>query len=148
MKKNGRHNNIIQERLKAILALIKDGKDVFALEREVAFLALDAIEALRKKEITFQKAHVPFVKIEYAIDQKLNARLSEEAKDLLNEAIILDEIGTPHGPDMNLLITLATKLVSGSKQLLQAEARSFALSPTGKEVLEQQQKINHHAGSL
>lgn len=132
MKKKGLHKDTIQERTKEILALAKNAKDVRALEHELAFLALDIIEALWRHEITFKQSHVPFVTIGYAFDQKLSAKLSKEARDLLNEGIVLDEVDTPHGPDINLLTTLATKIVGRGKHFTQAQIKSLVTSAASK----------------
>lgn len=135
MRENGIYKNIIHERLKAILALIKEGKNTLSIEREAAFLVLDTMEAIEKKEVTLVEAHEPFVKIEYALDQKLSSALSEDARELLSEAILLDEVGAPHGPNMNLLVTLATKIVGRTRHFSQSGIKSFAARHTAAQTL-------------
>ena len=112
MKKNNLHNQIIKNRLAFILELIKEGKDIERIERETALLALDVIDGLRKKETSLKDGCNCFRKITYAIDLKTSNRMSEEFKDLMNEVLILDEIGAKYGPDIELLIKLATKILN------------------------------------
>ncbi|MEK7537103.1 MAG: hypothetical protein AAB584_01525 [Patescibacteria group bacterium] len=112
MKKNNLHNQIIQKRLRLILNLIKEGKDTAGIERETALLVLDVIDALQKGKTPLKDGCNCFIKIEYALDKKIRDQLSEEFEDLLNEMIILDEIGTKFGPDLSLIIKLATKILA------------------------------------
>ena len=106
------HNQIIHKRLALILQLIKEERDVVRIEREAAWLVLDVIGGLVKKEISLHEGCHCFIQIEYALDQKIRDRFSQEFEDILNEAIILDEATTKHGPDIELLIALATKIVT------------------------------------
>ena len=82
------------------------------IEKETALLVLDVLDFLQKKHISLKDGYNCFIKIEYALNQKIRERLSEDFRDMLNEAIILDEIGTKFGPDLKLLMKLATKVLT------------------------------------
>ena len=128
MKKNNLYNQIIQKRLRLILNLIKKGKDIIGIEKETAFLVLDVIDFIQKREISLKGGCNCFLKVEFALDKKIRDRLSEEFEDLLNEAIILDEIGTKFGPDLNLLLELATKIIT--KKNILKEVSKFKTQTT------------------
>jgi len=128
MRKNNLHNQIIQKRLRLILNLIKEGKDTASIETETSLMVLDIIEALQKEKVSLKEGCNCFIKIEYALDQKIRERLSEEFEDLLNEAITLDEVGTKFGPDLTLIIRLATKILI--KEGVSKKISNLKTSPT------------------
>lgn len=109
------HNQIIHNRLALILQLIKEGKDIIRIERETAFLVLDMIDGIAKKEIPLKEGCYCFTQIEYALDQKIREKLTKEFEDMVNEALILDEVNTKHGPDIELLVGLATNILTRKK---------------------------------
>jgi len=115
MKKNNLHNKIIENRVEFILDLIKGGKDIERIERETALLAIDVIDGLKKKEAPMKQACNCFRRIIYAIDYKTDNQLSNEFQDLMHEALILDELNTKYGPDLDLLIEAATKILTRKK---------------------------------
>lgn len=105
------HNQIIHKRLALILQLIKEGRDIARIERETAFLVLDTIDGITTKEIPLKEGCHCFTQIEYALDQKIRNRFSKEFEDMINEGLLLDEINTKYGPDIELLVGLATKMI-------------------------------------
>lgn len=109
------HNQIIQKRLVLILRLIKENKDSNRIEREAAFLVLDTIDGIVKKEIPLKEACHCFARIEYALNQNIRDQLSQEFEDMLNEGLLLDEINTKYGPDVQLLVSIATKILTKEK---------------------------------
>lgn len=111
MAKIGLHNLIIQNRVRFILELVKKGKDLVRLEREFALLVLEILDALQKSEIALKDGCNCFTKIVYAINLKTHQKLSEDFTDLMNEALILDELGTKYGPNIPLLVKLAMKIL-------------------------------------
>lgn len=115
---------IVNNRQKAILGLIKEGKDLHKIEREVALLALDMLEALGTKALSLEEGTKNFLKIEYALRLDMEYKLSEEFRDLLNEVLLLDEIGTPYGPDLMLIRTLATKILKSDEGSGRLEQRN------------------------
>ena len=106
------HNQIIHKRLALILQLIKEGVDMTRIERETAILVLEVIDGLTKNEIRIKEGCHCFIKIEYALDQKMHGELSPEYEDMMNEAMLLDETNKTHGPDVPLLLKLATNIIT------------------------------------
>jgi hypothetical protein len=56
------------------------------------------------------------MEIEAALDVKTRRRLSEEFRDLLNEAAVLDDAGTPYGPDMARIRSLIAKILKRDEE--------------------------------
>lgn len=115
---------LIENRLKVILDLIKQ-KNLLRIEKEVALLVLDIIDALQTKSLPLKQAGKCFIKIEYALNQEVRTKLSEDFKDLLNEGIILDELGKPNGADPTLMLTLATKILNKDRALSQSKIKTL-----------------------
>jgi len=105
------YHQIIQTRLKVILGLIKEEKEISQLEREMAFFALDIFNALQEKSLSPKEGSKFFLKVLYALRYEIDSKLSEECHDLINEGILLDEVGTPYGPDLNLIYNSARKIL-------------------------------------
>lgn len=111
MKENNFYREIIKNRKKAVLAHIQTGKEFLKLERETALLALDILDAFDAKSFTIDEGYKCFVEIEAALNLKTRKRLSEEMRELLNEAIVLDETGTKYGPDLVFMRSLIAKIL-------------------------------------
>ncbi|MFY9462622.1 MAG: hypothetical protein WAP52_00350 [Candidatus Sungiibacteriota bacterium] len=123
MRKNNFYHKIVQSRADAIVALIKMKEDTARIEREIALLALDTIYALRTKSISTKEGCRCFVMIQYALTRAMSAKLSEEARDLLNEGILLEEAGTPYGSDIALMLRLASGILERDRRLYVAKAK-------------------------
>lgn len=119
------YQQIIHNRHKAILDLIKTGKDVSKIETETALLVLDTINALQAKAISLKESCKCFIKIDYSLNRGLEDKFSEDFQDLLNEAILLDEVGTTYGPDLNQIIKLATKILNRPNQLSESKIKGL-----------------------
>lgn len=125
---------IIENRLKELLALVKEAEQVDLIEREIALLAMDIILTLKKNEGLLKHGCNCFRKIDFAINGNLRKKLSNETRDLLNEMIILDELGENYGPDLNLVVELTkktldkqnTKLVKDIQKIVQLGIESRA----------------------
>jgi|GEM_PF-4755676 len=115
MKPGNFYQKIVENRLKVILGLIKEKKDIHLIEREIALLSLDIIAALQTRSLSLSQSCKCFRKIDYSLDLKLRDQFSEELRDLLLEGILLDELGTPYGPDINLIYLIATKILEKEK---------------------------------
>jgi len=105
------HHQIIQTRLKVILGLIKEEKEISQLEREMAFFTLDILNALQEKFLSPKDGSKFFLKVQYALRYEIEPKLSDECCDLINEGMLLDEVDTPYGPDLNLIYKSATKIL-------------------------------------
>ena len=116
---------IIEGRMKELLNLIKKGAQVNLIERELALLALDVILAMKQEKGFHKFACNCFLKIDFSIIGTVRKKLSEEARDLLNEMIILDELGEEYGPDLNLIINLTKKIVEKQQSKLVSDARKL-----------------------
>lgn len=111
------YKQIIHSRQQAILEMIKRGKDIPKIEREMALLVLDTVNVLPTESLSLKEGCKCFIQIDYAINQELENKFSEEFRDLLNEAMLLDEIGTNHGPDLNRIVELAKKILNRPNRL-------------------------------
>lgn len=105
------YRNIIENRSKAVLALVAADRDTSRIERELALLILDILGAVQTKALTFRQGKNYVAKIAYAMRTDTEEHLSEEARDLLNEMIILDEAGTAYGPDFAFVRGLVVKIL-------------------------------------
>lgn len=119
------YHTILDNRVQAVLRLIKQGNDVPALEREVALLAIDTMSALQAKHLSLKESCKCFVKIEYALRLDLEEKTSEEFQDLLAEAILLDEVGTKYGPDLARVQELAMTILNRDKALSEPKLRTL-----------------------
>ena len=119
------YQKIIHNRHKAILELIKKGKDIAKIERETALLVLDTINALQAKALSLKQGCKCFIKIDYSLNRDLENKFSEDFQDLLNEAILLDEVGTDYGPDLNGITKLAKKILNRPSQLSEAKIKGL-----------------------
>lgn len=126
MKRNLYHH-IIQDRQKVILDSMRK-KDLGRIERELALLVLDILHALQIKSISLQDSCRCFRRVGYSLDPKVEARLSEEVQDLINEGMILDEIGTRYGPNVATMFALATDILQKDKKFFQSKTRISAIS--------------------
>lgn len=120
------YHPILDNRLQAVLLLIRRGNDVSALEREVALLVIDTINALQAKSLSLKEGCKCFVKIEYELRLDLEEKTSEEFQDLLAEAILLDEVGTAYGPDLARVQELAMNILNRDKALSGPKLKAFA----------------------
>ena len=104
---------VIEERKKALLALFKKGgTDVHLIERELALLAIDVVLALQNKE-SANAGSRHFREIEFAMSGTVRKKLSAETRELLNEMLILDELGDKYGPNLTLVFDTAQKIIGG-----------------------------------
>lgn len=120
------YRTIIQNRQKALLVLAGEGKDISRIERELALLALDVLDAMQKKALTLREGGKYFVKVMYALKTDTEGRLSGEARDLLNETMIMDEVGTAYGPDLTVVRTLITKILQRDEAESLPQLKKFA----------------------
>lgn len=112
MRKGNFSRTIIRTRVKAILDLVRGGKDVPRIEREIALLTLDIFGALKAGILPKKEGCRCFRKIDYALAQTLRAKMSKDFCDLLNEGILLDEIKGSYGPSMEDIFTPALKILN------------------------------------
>lgn len=125
MKSKNLYEQIIDKRHKAILTLIKNGKDLKRIERETALLVFDVLGALQIKSISLKAGCGCFVSIDHSLGLGIRERLSEDFHDLLMEAELLDEAGTKYGPDITLLRALATRILQRDQEASQLQLREF-----------------------
>ncbi len=118
MKKNNLQRKLIHSRLEEILGLIKKGNNVIRIETAVALLLIDVLHTIQTKSLTLKEGCGCFIKIDYALEEKIRKKMSEEFRDLLNEAILLDEVGTAYGPDLNKIQKLAVQVLSKNQVVL------------------------------
>jgi len=116
MKGSNFYTEIIKNRKKAALAHIRTGRNLPELEREMALLVLDILDALEAKSFTVTEGCKCFMEIEAVLDVKTRRRLSEEFRDLLNEAVVLDDMGTPYGPDLVRMRSLIAKILKRDEE--------------------------------
>lgn len=119
------YHTIITSRLKGILALLKKGNQTMTIEREVATLALDVLEAMPQRFISPKEGGKYFIQIDYALSPKREEKMSEAFRDLINEAILLDEAGTAYGPDLALMRSLAGKILARDEATDRQQLRKF-----------------------
>ena len=93
--------------MKLIHAHLSQRAPTRLLEREVALLLLDVLEALRNKAITVKEASRYFVRIAYKIDLKMNRKLSDDFQQMHADAMLLDELKKKYGPSLKELKRLA-----------------------------------------
>lgn len=117
---------IIAGRLKELLALVREAVQVNLIERELALLAIDLILALKKDKGLAKVGCQCFLKIDFAISGALRKKLSQETRDLMNEMIILDELGDTYGPDLNRAVNAAKKILEKQNGKLISDARELA----------------------
>lgn len=125
MKENNLQQLGIENRKKAVLELVESGKEPLRIERAAALLVLDILDALQTKAITLKEGCKCFVDLEATLDYKTRKRLSEEFRDLLNEAILLDEVGAPYGPDLTLMRSLVAKILQRDEAASRPQLRKF-----------------------
>lgn len=102
---------IVEGRTKELLALVKEGTQVNLIERELALLAVDILLALKKERGLAKAGCQCFLKIDLAMSGTLRKKLSEETRDLINEMIILDELGDKYGPELAIIVEAAKKIL-------------------------------------
>ena len=102
---------IIKNRLQLILRLIRRQEQLERVERELALLALDTLQLQGDRRALIAHGCHCFKKISYALDQAAHDRLSDEALDLLNEGLVLDEVGTKHGANLKLITQRASEII-------------------------------------
>lgn len=125
MKK--RTKEILEERKRTLLALIKERDSAEHVERELALLAIDVVLALRMEKLAKAGCHC-FREIEFAMSGTLRKKLSEETRDLINEMLILDELDKKHGPDLGLAFDLAQRIISKQGNRILAGVSSLPVS--------------------
>ena len=125
---NKLHKQIIHKRQEAILDLIEQRKDIPRIERELALLVLDVIDAVTRKSLSLKEGCGCFTAIDYAIDKKLRADFSQDFFELLNEAVILDEAGTRYGPNLELMTKLAQDILKRDAELKKSKIKNFVAS--------------------
>ena len=116
---------LIRNRQEILLDLIKRDAEPLRIERELALLILDVIDALETKSLSLKEGGQSFIKIVAALRLDTEARLSEEFRDLLNEAILLNELGTPYGPDLAFMRSLATKILQRDEVVNRPQLKKF-----------------------
>lgn len=125
---------IIEGRLKELLALIKEVDQVNLIEREIALLTIDIVLTLKKNRGLLKSGCNCFRKIDFAINGTLRKKLSNETRDLLNEMIILNELGDKYGPDLNLIVDLAKKILERQNFKFIKDAQKLAEAHIGRNV--------------
>lgn len=123
MTKQDLNHQIIHNRREMILELIKLGSDPARIEREAALLALDTIDGLSKRSV--KEACDCFIAIDYALDKKTRDKFSQEFLDLLNEGIILEEVGAKHGPNLDLMLKLAQNILKRDSESKRLRIKNF-----------------------
>lgn len=102
---------LLKNRLGLILQLSKGRGDRQQLERELALLAFDLLQFNQNRNLLKREGCNCFKKIIISLGESLHGQLSEEALDVINEGLLLDEIGTKHGPDVELFQRQATRII-------------------------------------
>ena len=117
----------IEERKNTLLAFIKQGARVALIEREIALLAFDIVLALPTEKLAKVGSRY-FREIDFALTGTLRKKLSEETRDLINEMLVLDELGETHGPNLTLAFDMAQKIVGGQGSRMVANIKSSQLT--------------------
>lgn len=125
---------IIEGRLKELLALIKEATQINLIEREVALLAMDITLTLKRDGKLLEYGCNCFQKIDLAISGTLRKKLSNETRDLLNEMIILDELGKNYGPDLALIIQLTKKILDKQNTKFIKDVQKLAEAGIGNRI--------------
>ena len=111
MSGNNVQRKDIQNRKESVLNLIRAEVEPVRVERAFALLILEILDALQRKTITLRTASKLSVEIEVDLVSEINKRLSDEFHDLVHDAIIIDEIGTPYGPDLIVMRSIIAKIL-------------------------------------
>lgn len=127
-------SKIIEGRLKELLVLIKEAVQINLIEREMALLAMDIILALKKNKGLLKNGCNCFRKVDFAISGTLRKKLSNETRDLLNEMIILDELGENYGPDLNLIVELTKKILEKQNTKFIKDIQKLAEASSGSMI--------------
>lgn len=117
----------IEERKNTLLAFIKKGAQTALIEREIALLAFDIVLALQTEKLAKVGSRY-FREIDFALTGTLRKKLSEETRDLINEMLVLDELGETHGPNLTLAFDMAQKIVGGQGSRMAASMKSLQLT--------------------
>lgn len=115
----------IEERKNTLLAFIKKGARTALIEREIALLAFDIVLALPTEKLAKEGSRY-FREIDFALTGTMRKKISEETRDLINEMLVLDELGKTHGPNLTLAFDMAQRIVGGQGSRL---AANMKLSP-------------------
>lgn len=117
----------IEERKNTLLAFIKKGARTPLIEREIALLAFDIVLALPTEKLAKEGSRY-FREIDFALTGTMRKKLSEETRDLINEMLVLDELGETHGPNLTLAFDMAQKIVGGQGSRMVAGIKSPQLA--------------------
>lgn len=117
----------ITERKNTLLAFVKKGANLALIEREIALLAFDIVLALQTEKLAKVGSRY-FREIDFALTGTLRKKLSEETRDLINEMLVLDELGETHGPNVALAFDMAQKIVGGQGSRMAAHIKSSPLT--------------------
>ena len=117
----------IEERKNTLLAFIKQGARVALIEREIALLAFDIVLALPTEKLAKVGSRY-FREIDFALTGTMRKKLSEETRELINEMLVLDELGETHGPNLTLAFDMAQKIVGGQGSRMVANIKSSQLT--------------------
>lgn len=117
---------IIEGRVKELLTLVKEGTQVSLIERELALLVIDMILALKNETGSLKFGCKCFRRVDLAVTGSLRKKLSEAARELLSEMVILDEVGSKYGPDLNVIVSLAKRITEKQNLRFISDARKFA----------------------
>lgn len=127
------NHRLIHNRLEGVFALIKTAKDIPRIEREIALLAFDIMESLQRKYLSLKEGCGCFTKIAHAINQRLGKKLSEEVKDLINEGLLLDEVGKAYGPNLDRFLDLAKKILHRDETARKSKLNTFISAVRSKQ---------------
>ena len=116
-----------EERKNTLLAFIKNGARTPLIEREIALLAFDIVLALPTEKLAREGSRY-FREIDFALTGTMRKRLSEETRDLINEMLVLNELGKTHGPSLTLAFDMAQKIVGGQGSRMVASIKSPPLT--------------------
>lgn len=117
----------IEERKNTLLTFIKKGARTALIEREIALLTFDIVLALQTEKLAKVGSRY-FREIDFALTGTMRKKLSEETRDLINEMLVLDELGEAHGPNLTLAFDMAQKIVGGQGHRMAASIKSSSLT--------------------
>lgn len=116
----------IAERKNTLLAFIKKGARIALIEREITLLAFDIVLALQTENLAKEGSRC-FREIDFALTGTMRKKMSEETRDLINEMLVLDELGETHGTNLTLAFDMAQKIVGGQGHRMAASMKPSPL---------------------
>ncbi|MDD5681366.1 MAG: hypothetical protein PHI59_09035 [Candidatus Omnitrophica bacterium] len=98
-----------------IADLVKASKIKFA-EKKIALLALDMLSKIGDNTVSPKEANAYFTLLDiYLEDNFSKLKLHGEAQDLILEGMMLHDLGKYYGADVELMKSLAKKIIAGGK---------------------------------